>query len=596
MATSGKWAYLFGMVIAMLTYAARVEAGIVASLDRTEGTLDDVFTLSLEIEGSFQGEPDIPKVAGLTIRPAGRSQSTQIINGVASSSMTLSYQIEPQRAGNFRIPEISMKIDGKTAETLALEFRVTAIDPSTRRQQDFFIERELSKPKAYVGEVVYVTDRIYLSRDIMQGPEVEPMQLDTELRLRKFSEYPNYQRTIEGKDFQVIEQKFAITASKSGTFTIPRAKAQVMVQASNRRSQRDRFWGGLFNNRGKVVRMASPAQELTIEALPTAGRKADFSGLVGDFDLEFEISDREVKAGDNIDLKITVKGRGSTVGMADIELNQLDESFVKVYRDKSQDADELNYQDGVLGERHLRYALIPQRSGKIELGNFKLQFFNAESEEYETINLNLGDLEVAENPQFEMAKPKLQKNIEESNEQVENPAPEEKESLIETADGLSGFFTRDEIAESSTSAFSTIVRVCLLSIGLFAFLLALILRTRGYFASSQRRPSKKRAFENFHSNMKRWHGSNTGTKSDAHELQAIVRNFFAELGNTEVKDLTTYEIISLERYTKPLAEAGVTPLLTELEAYRFGDEQKDLQSLGQNIEKAIRRLEPVHAL
>ncbi|NUN94202.1 MAG: BatD family protein, partial [Verrucomicrobiae bacterium] len=121
---SSPWAWL---TILTLAFRLASAATVTATLDRAEISLGESAHLGIAVQGAAMVRaPQIPAVEGLTFRYAGQQMSFQMINGAMSGSATHSYEVVPQRAGEFQIPAIAVPVGTEISRTSPLQLRVGA--------------------------------------------------------------------------------------------------------------------------------------------------------------------------------------------------------------------------------------------------------------------------------------------------------------------------------------------------------------------------------------------------------------------------------------------------------------------------------------
>jgi hypothetical protein len=346
------------------------------------------------VQGSADGEPAFPEVPGLSVRQAGTSQSVSIINGRMSREVQYQFVIVPAKEGTYTIPPLVMTVDGKKEHTLPIEFRVTAAGSGSQGRADrpVFIERTVGKDKVYVGEAVPSSIRVF-SRVRILGAQPDFRYPDG-FQVKKIDGEKNYSKLVEGQAFNVTELNSILIPTKEGRFEIPAAGLDVRFidNTKPRRSPRsllDDFWG-----QGNAAEKHFRSEPTSIEVLPlpVAGRRSDFTGLVGEFKGRAELSTRTVKVGETATLTLTIEGQGATSGMADPELGLGDRA--KIYKDKPQSDDTFDAQQGVLGQRVIKMAIVPTAPGDLALGTLKVQYFNTTVGQYQDMVIDLGNLEV----------------------------------------------------------------------------------------------------------------------------------------------------------------------------------------------------------
>ncbi|MDQ3231698.1 MAG: BatD family protein [Pseudobdellovibrionaceae bacterium] len=392
MARIGK---LAGILVFLMFYAGSILAGTVTGeLDKPEGSLEDQFVYTLAVQGSADGDPQFPDVPGLSVRQAGTSQSVSIINGRMSREVQYQFVLTPAKEGTYTIPPIVMKIDGKQEQTLPLEFRVMPAGSATQGRSDrpIFIERTLAKDKVYVGEPVLSSIRVF-SRVRIVGAQPDFRYPDG-FQVKKIDGERNYTKVVDGQEFTVTEINAILIPGKEGKFEVPAAGLDVRFvdQSKPRRSTRsllEDLWGP-GNTTEKHFRSA--ATTIEVLPLPVAGRRANFSGLVGEFSGRAELAPASVKVGETATLTLTIQGRGATTGMADPELGLGDKA--KIYKDKPQSTDSLDANQGVLGQRSFKIAIVPTVAGALNLGALNIQYFNTALGQYQDMVIELGQLQV----------------------------------------------------------------------------------------------------------------------------------------------------------------------------------------------------------
>ncbi len=409
MAKIGKliWALL---LLSGFTRAAT--AGVLTGeLDNPSGTLDDQFVYTLSIQGSFDGSPEFPKVDGLDVAVGGKSQNVSIINGKYSHEVQIQFILSPQKAGNFAIPPIKLTVDGKAMETLPLELLVSAsgsprLAPSAngrsgagagagaQAQGDtpgLFIERKFSKNTAYVGEAIGVNVKVF-SRIKVVGAQKD-FRYPSVFQVKDKDNQKSNVEVVNGQEYNVTELESVIIANREGEFTIDPAIliARVAVQ---RRSRSRSFFDDLLGPTDlQEKRLRSESQTLKVLPLPTAGRRKDYSGLVGAFKLSGDLNPRESKVGDTLNLSLILEGQGSSSGMADPTL-PFDTKLAKVYKDKADYHEELDAARGIDSTKTFRYAIVPERSGPLNLGQVTIQVFNPLLAIYEDLKFDMGTVQI----------------------------------------------------------------------------------------------------------------------------------------------------------------------------------------------------------
>ncbi len=312
-----------------LARPADAATSVTAALSQNTMTVGDSIQLTVTVQGSASlTAPREVAVDGLAIRYSQRSQRSQFsFPGGASVSTELIYTIEAERPGSFTIPAMELQVDGKALKTEPVALKVETAAPGARQggiDQIGFAELTLGKMTAYLGEIVPLELRLFIDGRISR---YEVQQISTiegdGFTKQKMPEPRREHVRRDGKDYQVIVFRTAITPSRAGKITIGPMDltfaAQIpQPQQNRRRTPFDDLLGDAFSDdplfsqaQVKKVTAKAPPVVLDVKLLPGAGRPKDFSGAIGEFKFSAEGSPGKVKIGDPVTMKLSVSGRGN---------------------------------------------------------------------------------------------------------------------------------------------------------------------------------------------------------------------------------------------------------------------------------------------
>jgi len=391
------------LILLCLLFASVLSAGAVfageikfeAFVDRDVVSLGQSIQLSLRLNGSRDlPAPALPDIDGFSSRYVGPSTSMSIVNGRMSSSITHIYRLVPLKTGTFSLGPFQIEYEGDTYTSNSLSVEVAdsqsgdATVYHSRKSRNaelkdrLFLTIEAEKENVYVNEAMPVTITLYVSgisvKDI-QYPEFAHEGLSAE----GFAKPRQYQKQKDGVVYDVVEFKTTIFGARAGTFRLGPATmgANLAVKRESRRQSRfDSFFGNdpfddfLGGYEKEPVNLSS--EEITIEvmSLPKKGRPLDYSGAVGIFDFNAEVTPSSVKAGDPVTLKMTVTGSGSidTVNVAGLK----EQPGLKVYEPQVK-------QEG--NKKTFEQVLIPAAVSLKKIPAVTFSFFNTVTGKYESI-------------------------------------------------------------------------------------------------------------------------------------------------------------------------------------------------------------------
>ncbi|RJR17253.1 MAG: protein BatD [Nitrospiraceae bacterium] len=393
--TSAVISLFFITVLLIPPFVYAGEVRFQASLDRDGVYLGQSAQLELQFQGSTDiPAPDVPAIDGLQFRYIGPSTMMSIVNGRMSSSVTHMYSLVPLKTGKFQIGPISFQHEGNTytSNVLTIEVLDSTRDQGGRTEQQkkpavslddrVFVKMHAGKRIAYANEIIPLTIKLYVRgigvRDI-QYPEYNRDGFSG----GQFDKPGQYQETVKGIVYDVVEFKTTIFATNDGTYKLgpARIKANIVTRTGrNRHSSFDKFFGrdpfddffGQYETH--PVELKSEPLSLKVLPLPETGKPSDFKGALGSFKFNLEVSPTEVKAGDPVTLKMIISGSGNFDSVASPALKQHD-GFKSYEPQGKQEGDRKIFEQ----------VLIPTTDTINEVPAVSFSFFNTDRGEFQTI-------------------------------------------------------------------------------------------------------------------------------------------------------------------------------------------------------------------
>ncbi len=156
------------------------------------------------------------------------------------------------------------------------------------------------------------------------------------------------------------------------------------VRQADSRSRLGNFFNDSFSgfSSNRPLTLTTDPINLHVNPLPKEGRPADFTGLVGTFQVASTLEPSTLKAGESATLTIQVKGRGTVNRIPDLELPEMD--FARTYSDQPVLETEQSRQ-GIMGTKTMKWALVPENTGEYKVPLLSLSFFNPETKKYHVL-------------------------------------------------------------------------------------------------------------------------------------------------------------------------------------------------------------------
>jgi hypothetical protein len=396
-----------GVTLAV-TAPALADLSVKAYVDQTVVSLDQSFTLFVELSGSDANrapDPELPDLGSFAAF-VGRStsQNIQIINGRMSVTRTISYQFIAREAGSFEIPAVQLTFMGKVYRTDPIKIVVRkqpatrARPPGQRGQQgrstaevpadNLFLKVTPSKRRVYQNEPVVLTYEIWTkvnvtSYGISRLPNYAGFWSEEfEMPQRP----PTRTEVVGGQQFLVAEiKRVALFPQSAGEKMIEPMEVECEVRVASRRRSRDIF-DSFFDDPffARTVRRGLRSKPVKIEVLPLpkAGQPDGFAGAVGEYRLSASVDRNQVTTSEAVTLKVTISGRGN-IRMLPYPKVDIPPDF-EVYDPKVTES--IRRRQGVIsGSKTFEFVLIPRAPGNQVIKPVTYSFFNPKTRSYETL-------------------------------------------------------------------------------------------------------------------------------------------------------------------------------------------------------------------
>lgn len=400
----------------------------------TEIAADENISLEMttETDGGSSGTPkyDAPDFDEINTYSAGISMGTYVINGhvTVRNSKTIVVVLHPRRQGRLAIRNFRVDVGGQVIRTpdIAIDVRQpggrlarnspgagyppssnskmpsnTPHSPSQQHVGSFFIRTEPNKLRVYKGEQVILTYALYTRVSVMNiAVERYPnptgfLKEDIDIPLLK-GRLDYTPSVVNGYEYRrAVLAQYAIFPLKDGQLPIDTFTAKIIFQVGTPLGGDDDDPFAMLSNFLSAARTTTETRTSdrpTIEVLPLplAGQPANFSGLVGDFNITAVVDKTTVKAGEPVNVKVKVEGRGHAGSLEKLAV-QWPKDF-ELYEDKSN----TQFMRTGESERLFEYMVIPKTKGRYEIPPIELSMFNPDSKTYQTQHTQPITIEVLE--------------------------------------------------------------------------------------------------------------------------------------------------------------------------------------------------------
>lgn len=406
-------------IVLLLTIVAGFaqDIQIKAYVSNNSPALDEQFRYTLELSGNSTslpqpGFPDFKNFYVLT--GPNTSSSIQIVNGKMSSIKSYSFVLQAKNKGSIKLAPATVTYKGKSYTSNPITLKVggaaSAQKQSTTQPQiksrkdseisgqDLYIKTFVSKRKAYLGEQIILTYKLYFRAQV-RGYNFEKMPSYAGFWTEEF-EMPR-QPVIETEMVNGVQyntavlRRLAIFPTQTGVLELEpmRVSLEAVVQAKrSRRSLFDSFFDDPFGRTVQKVVTTKPIK-ITVKSLPAAGKPKDFSGAVGNFKFSAKVDKYEAQVNQAISLKLNLQGSGNiqTVELPAVKIpTDIEQYEPKIASNIKKDGKIIS------GSKSAELILIPRIPGAYKIKPIRFSFFNPRTLKYETITSKPIQLVIAE--------------------------------------------------------------------------------------------------------------------------------------------------------------------------------------------------------
>ncbi len=349
-----------------------------------------VYKLVLDGSGSVQingrigvKKPDFSKFK-LVSEKAGRSGFN--FGGFDMEMALHQYTVvlQPKKEGKYIIDPVSFQIGGTEYKSQPVTIHVGAAPkgqvsaPATN--PNLFGKIQVSRSSIFKGEHIITTAKIYSRYNRLSLNESDFPMADgfwnEEIKSGKEG-WPVKTENVGGVMYNVYTvKKDLLYPQKTGELKIPPFSATLVADRS-------------FFNNGTQIKIKSNSPTIKIKSIPN--EPANFSGMVGTFSMDAEISKTELSQDEGVDIRVKIKGKGNLQQMGDLPLTfPLD---FDTY-DPQKEEKIVSSTSGLSGYKTFNFLGIPRTGGEFNIGPIELVYFNTKSKQFETLTSDVWKIKV----------------------------------------------------------------------------------------------------------------------------------------------------------------------------------------------------------
>lgn len=292
----------------------------------------------------------------------------------------------PKKTGRLNIGKVMIEFDGQRhpiSDDISINIQRAYSDDALT------VSLTPSKRTIYEGEQFYVTLGFYAYEHFQGNLQATDMNTGNDFIVHrsdiagiKFEPVENNRRELQAS------AKFAwLSPTKSGNLQIPPFKFKYTKRGEPKIVEENKQMGGMSFHSQSIrqesveAETQTPAINITVKPLPTEGKPADFSGMVGNYSFSADFDRTDVKVGEALTLSVDIKGDGTPGTITDPKFPDFSD-FRSVPPENSISKKVAGSK--VITSKSIKVFLYPKKKGDFTVPEITYSWFNPAKKKYET--------------------------------------------------------------------------------------------------------------------------------------------------------------------------------------------------------------------
>ncbi|MFL2581786.1 MAG: BatD family protein [Flavobacteriales bacterium] len=381
-----KWNCIIFTVL-LLSFNGLLAGGTIQGITKIEGAEFEVgeqFTVQYilqstgqQLQGNYQISGD--NFGPLNVLGQNSGNSTSIVNGSISQSITLTYYLKSTKTGVFKIPGIEFLLNGKQYPCQDKTIKIIKQRKDSGISGDLILKLKPNKTSVYVGEPIRY-DLYWYSSYQAQGFQLKELpKFDGFVVKSLESKSKTKIKTINGKKYLTGKSySFILTPIKTGTIKLPEVKGIVYLSKG-------------FFQRAEPREISSGKLSLKVKPLPTPPNGTTEPILVGKYTLKTKLDKSELNVNDAVTIKLLISGSGNLNALSDLSIDYPSAFETLPPTVKNNVKTDLS---GIHGSKTFEFVAIPRQPGKFTIPPITLSVFNPQKKEYYNLKSNAVTIQV----------------------------------------------------------------------------------------------------------------------------------------------------------------------------------------------------------
>ncbi|MYB64957.1 protein BatD [Candidatus Poribacteria bacterium] len=362
--------YIITFSLLLLVFTTDVQSNDVkveASVTPRHIQLNERATLELKISGNTLmkhiGAPSFNFLPNFLAVPLRSKTTPYLVDNRLTVSMAWVYELIPQKTGQVALSDVRFSYQGVPYNANPGIITVGSVDRYIDTATDGIhkVEATVSNSKPYLNQAIEYQFR-YLYTTILPTRESPSYVLPTfsDFLVEEPSDNTTTTTRTHGRTYHVDEYVRRLYPRKTGKILIPPAQLKLPIKGNP-----------------KILKTKSVA--LNVQPLPEIGKPANFDGAIGEYSISTSVDRRRLEVRNALTLSVTVTGTGTGTG----NINTVTAPKITPMSGFRTDSPILAQRNSA-NTRIYEYAIIPLKSGILQLPGIEFSYFNPTKETYQT--------------------------------------------------------------------------------------------------------------------------------------------------------------------------------------------------------------------
>ncbi len=368
----------FGLLLIVFTTGVHSsDVKVEASVTPRHIQLNERATLELKISGNTLmkhiGSPSFNFLPNFLAVPLRSKTTPRLVDNRLTVSMAWVYELIPQKVGEVALSDVRFSYQGLPYNANPGIITVGSVDRYIDTATDGIhkVEVTVSNSKPYLNEAIEYQFR-YLYTTVLPTRESPSYVLPTlsDFLVEELPDTASTPTRINGRTYHVDRYVRRLYPQKTGKILIPPAALKLPIKGNP-----------------KTLKTKSVA--LNVQPLPEIGKPANFDGAIGEYSMRTSVDRRRLEVRNALTLSVTITGTGNISTVTAPKLRPL-----SGFRTDPP----ILAQRNSANTRLYQYAIIPLKSGILQLPGIEFSYFNPTKETYQTSKTGAISLTVTPNP------------------------------------------------------------------------------------------------------------------------------------------------------------------------------------------------------